>query len=100
MNEWVESQKRDEVANYGMYNNNASYQQSGFVKNSQKRDYKFFVIEKKKNDMAIKVGDNIVAQQTDNRSWSWIDSDGPSNDITGEMVAWLDEIHQAVGHDS
>ena len=50
-------------------------------------------------DMAVKVGDNIVAQQVDDGSWLSVGSDGPSNDATAEMVVWLDEIHQAVGHD-
>jgi len=54
--------------------------------------------EQKYLDMAVKVGDNIVAQQVDDGSWSF-GSDDPSNDITAEMVVWLDEIHQAVGVD-
>jgi DUF1680 family protein len=54
--------------------------------------------EQKYRDMAVKVGDSIVAQQDDDGSWS-MGTDGPSNDVTAEMVVWLDEIHQALGLD-
>jgi hypothetical protein len=54
--------------------------------------------EQKYLDMAVKVGDNILAQQPDDGSWSF-GSDEPSNDVTAEMVVWLDEIHQAAGRD-
>ena len=52
--------------------------------------------EEKYRNIAIKVGDNIVAQQADDGSWSAVGSSGPSNDATAEMVVWLDEIYQAV----
>ena len=55
-------------------------------------------VEETEPTMAIKVGDNIVAQQADDGSWIF----GPEalkNDVTAEMVVWLDEIHQAVGLD-
>ena len=48
-------------------------------------------------DMAVKVGDNLISQQSDDGSWSSLDSDGPSNDFTAEMVVWLDEIYQVPG---
>ena len=54
--------------------------------------------EQKYLDMAIKVGDNIVAQQADDGSWIF-GSEALRNDVTAEMVVWLDEIHQAVGLD-
>lgn len=54
--------------------------------------------EKKYKNIAIKVGDNIVAQQTEDGWWASVGSEGtPSNDATAEMVVWLDEIYQAVG---
>jgi hypothetical protein len=51
-------------------------------------------------DMAIRVGDQLVDQQTPEGYWNWPAADGtlePNNDITAEMVVWLDEIHQATG---
>lgn len=51
-------------------------------------------------DMAVRVGNQLVAQQASDGSWNWHTATGelePSNDITAEMVVWLDEIHQAVG---
>jgi hypothetical protein len=53
--------------------------------------------EGKYKDMALRVGDNLVATQSDEGYWSMTGSDGPSNDATAEMVVWLDEIYQAVG---
>lgn len=55
--------------------------------------------EQKFADMAIRVGDNLIATQSDNGAWgsSHIDNDKPNNDATAELVVWLDEIHQAVG---
>ena len=55
--------------------------------------------EQKFADMAIRVGDNLIATQSDNGAWgsSHIDKDKPNNDATAELVVWLDEIHQAVG---
>ncbi len=55
--------------------------------------------KRKYSDMAIRVGDNLIAAQKDNGSWHGIADmpDVPSNDITAELVVWLDEVHQAVG---
>ncbi len=55
----------------------------------------------KYRDMAVRVGNNLVEAQMDNGAWSWPEMGltGPHNDITAEMVVWLDEIHQAVGED-
>ena len=55
--------------------------------------------EQKFADMAIRVGDNLIATQNDNGAWgsSHLDRDHPNNDATAELVVWLDEIHQAVG---
>ena len=57
--------------------------------------------DKKYRDMAIRVGDNLIATQSENGAWEWTASgrSGPSNDATAELVVWLDEIHQAVGRD-
>ena len=57
--------------------------------------------EEKYRDMAIRVGDNLVDSQLDSGAWEWPVSGRnlPHNDITAEMVVWLDEIHQAVGSD-
>ncbi len=45
--------------------------------------------------MALRVGRNLIAVQRDDGSWLW--GGHPSNDITAEMVVWLDEIYQACG---
>ena len=57
--------------------------------------------EEKYRAMAIRVGDNLVDAQLDCGAWAWPEMGltGPHNDITAEMVVWLDEIHQAVGSD-
>ena len=57
--------------------------------------------EEKYRDMAVRVGNNLVETQLQNGAWAW-SVDGrnvPHNDITAEMVVWLDEIHQAIGID-
>ena len=48
-------------------------------------------------DMAIRVGNNLIATQTEEGYWTIDGSDTPSNDTTAEMVVWLDEIYQSVG---
>ena len=55
--------------------------------------------ERKYRDMAVRIGDNIIAAQADEGYWCSVDETTPSNDTTAEMVVWLDEVHQAVGHD-
>ena len=57
--------------------------------------------EAKYQKMAIRVGDNLVDAQMEDGAWAWPEMglSGPHNDITAEMVVWLDEIHQAVGSD-
>ena len=57
--------------------------------------------EDKYREMAVRVGDNLVETQTENGAWEWPVSGRilPHNDITAEMVVWVDEIHQAVGSD-
>ena len=57
--------------------------------------------EAKYRDMAVRVGNNLVETQLQNGAWAWPEMGltGPHNDITAEMVVWLDEIHQAVGAD-
>ena len=55
--------------------------------------------EQKYRDIAVRVGDNLVAQQADDGSWSAVGFEAADNDMTAEMVVWLDEIHQVVGRD-
>ena len=50
----------------------------------------------KYRDLAVTIGDNIAAQQTEAGCWNWYGEQ--SNDITAEMVVWLDEVYQAVGN--
>ena len=53
--------------------------------------------EQKYRDLAVKVGNNIVGQQSPTGWWASVGSEGPSNDATAEMVVWLDEVYQSVG---
>ena len=53
--------------------------------------------ERKYKDMAVRVGDNIIAAQSADGSWASTGDEMASNDATAEMVVWLDEIYQAVG---
>ena len=56
--------------------------------------------EQKYKDMAVRIGDNIIAMQSDEGFWSGAveKTDTPSINLGAEMVVWLDEIYQAVGH--
>jgi hypothetical protein len=53
--------------------------------------------ESRYRDLAIRVGDNIIAAQDSGGGWN--PEAVHTMDVTAEMVAWLDEIHQAVGTD-
>ena len=55
--------------------------------------------EQKYRDMAIRIGDSIVEQQADEGYWHSVEENAPSSDTTAEMVIWLDEVYQAVGHE-
>ena len=55
--------------------------------------------EAKYQRMAIRVGNELIAQQTAAGYWNWPTADNhlePNNDVTAELVVWLDEIHQAI----
>ena len=54
--------------------------------------------EQKYKDMAARVGDNLIDAQWEEGCWSAVGEDTPNNDGTAELVVWLDEIHQAIGH--
>jgi rhamnogalacturonyl hydrolase YesR len=53
--------------------------------------------ESKYRDIAVRVGENLVATQCENGAWDSINGSQYIIDCTAEMVVWLDEIHQAVG---
>lgn len=53
--------------------------------------------EKKYKQMAILIGDNIIASESRKQRWGWLRTNKPSIGLTAEMVIWLDAIHQAVG---
>ncbi len=57
--------------------------------------------DEKFREIAVRVGDNLVDSQLEDGAWAWPEMGltGPHNDITAEMVVWLDEIHQATGAD-
>ena len=57
--------------------------------------------DEKFREIAVRVGDNLVDAQMEDGAWAWPEMGltGPHNDITAEMVVWLDEIHQATGAD-
>ena len=56
--------------------------------------------EQKYKDMAVRVGDNLIALQSEDGYWSGIGeiTEMPNENLSAEMVIWLDEIYQAVGH--
>lgn len=49
------------------------------------------------SQMAACVGNALVQSQSDDGSWQQFGSEA-ANDITAEMVLWLDEIQQALSH--
>ncbi len=49
--------------------------------------------------MARRVGDALICSQSDDGSWQQFGIDA-ANDITAEMVLWLDEIQQAISDES
>jgi len=55
--------------------------------------------EKKYQQMAVRVGHNLIAAQSRKGYWTALGGKKPSGNLTAEMVIWLDEIHQAVGHE-
>ena len=46
--------------------------------------------------MAIRVGDGLIASQSTEGWWGNVGETTANNDITAEMVFWLDQIYQAV----
>ena len=57
--------------------------------------------ESKYREIAVRVGDNLIALQSREGYWSGVGeiTDTPSPSLSAEMVIWLDEIHQAVGQE-
>ncbi|MHC4268338.1 MAG: hypothetical protein ACYSTS_07715 [Planctomycetota bacterium] len=55
--------------------------------------------ENKYREMAIRIGDNIIAAQSKKGYWDFPGTNTPDNSITAEMVVWLDAIHQAAGNE-
>ncbi len=55
--------------------------------------------ENKYKEMAIRIGDNIIAVQSKKGYWNFPGTNTPDNGITAEMIVWLDAMHQAVGHE-
>ena len=55
--------------------------------------------EAKYADLATRIGDSLLSHQNPDGSWSGGSPDRrPSVNLTAEMVIWLDEISQSVGH--
>lgn len=52
--------------------------------------------QQKYREMAIRVGDNLIALQKRSGCWYAVEEPVASTGITAEMVLWLDEICQAV----
>ena len=50
----------------------------------------------KYREMAIRVGDGLIASQSSEGWWGNVGETSANNDITAEMVFWLDQIYQAV----
>ena len=56
--------------------------------------------ERKYRDMAIRVGDSLIRLQSDEGYWWGLSPERePGNTLTAEMVIWLDEVYQSVGHE-
>lgn len=55
--------------------------------------------EEKYREMAIRIGDNLIALQAGEGYWKGGGGNTPSNDSTAERVAWMDEIYQAVSQE-
>ena len=56
--------------------------------------------EGKYRDMAVRVGDNLIARQSAQGHWGRLGADVPAYDATSELTVWMDEIYQAVGNES
>jgi rhamnogalacturonyl hydrolase YesR len=58
--------------------------------------------ERKYRDIAVRIGETLLRTQAESGYWSGLDSieETPSYGRTAEMTIWLDEIYQAVGHES
>ena len=55
--------------------------------------------EEKYRELAVRIGDSILSYQAEEGYWYGLSPDKtPRLNLTGEMVIWLDEINQAVGH--
>ena len=50
--------------------------------------------EEKYREMAIRIGNNLAALQSEQGYWSGAGQTAPSNDSTAEKVVWMDEIAQ------
>src|SRR5262249_14976835 len=56
--------------------------------------------ESKYRQMAIRIGDNLVASQHRTGYWSASqETTTPNTEVTAEMIVWLVEIDQAVCHE-
>ena len=56
--------------------------------------------EDKYRELAIRIGDSILSYQAEEGYWyGQSPNKTPRINLTGEMVIWLDEIHQAVGRE-
>ena len=52
--------------------------------------------EEKYREMSIRVGDSLIASQAAEGWWGNVGETSANNDITAEMVFWLDQVYQAV----
>ncbi len=52
--------------------------------------------EAKYREMAVRVGDSLIASQSPEGWWGNVGETAANNDITAEMVFWLDQVYQAV----
>ena len=52
--------------------------------------------EEKYREMAVRVGDSLIASQSAEGWWGNVGETSANNDISAEMVYWLDQIYQSV----
>jgi len=54
--------------------------------------------ERKYKDLAIRIGNSLIASQSRTGYWNAPQVSNPSDEVTAEMIIWLDEINQSVGN--
>jgi hypothetical protein len=54
--------------------------------------------DRKYKEIARRIGSNLIACQAETGYWTVLQGSEPSDEVTAEMVVWLDEIDQGIGN--